>query len=105
MPTSKRWTTEDQFKFLNAHIAGFLEEKAKKQESHSTKNLTQYLANVTKEFRVKWPEVEWLVANKRLPESALTTNKKSWPEADRDVLKNANAEREKASARCIQKTG
>ncbi|KAG6808499.1 hypothetical protein H0H92_003955, partial [Tricholoma furcatifolium] len=105
MPTSKRWTTDQQFKFLNGHIAGYLEEKAKKQESHSTKNLTQYIANVIKEFRVKWPEVEYLVANNRLPESALTTNKRAWPDADRDVLKSANADREKASVYLIQKTG
>ncbi|KAG6808803.1 hypothetical protein H0H92_002845 [Tricholoma furcatifolium] len=105
MPTSKRWTTEEQFKFLKGHIAGFLEEKAKKQETHSTKNLTQYVANVTKDFHIKWPEVEYLVANNRLPESALTTNKRSWPDADRDVLKNANADREKACTHRIQKMG
>ncbi|KAG6809409.1 hypothetical protein H0H92_000381, partial [Tricholoma furcatifolium] len=89
-----RWTTPDQFKFLKERIPDYLEYKAKKQSSHSTKDLTRFVEKTIKEFRRKWPEVEAQVATKKLPESALTTDKNMWPQSDRDILEEANRERE-----------
>ncbi|KAG6913828.1 hypothetical protein DXG01_004061 [Tephrocybe rancida] len=68
-------------------MATYVELKADRVSHHSNRKMSEFLDRVTQEFRISWPELESLVSNNKLPESALTTEEAMWPPADVELLK------------------